>query len=115
MFDRILLPLDISEMPEIIIPYAEELAGKFGSELILYYVRAQDAEESKHLTQDYLARLAETIKQNILKNGKKEITVTTEIAEGEPAQSICELADKNRISLIITLPSVHLVSRLAKY
>ena len=42
MFDRILLPLDISEVPEIIISYAEELAGKFGSEVILYYVRAQD-------------------------------------------------------------------------
>jgi len=101
MFDRILLPMDISEMPEIIVPYAEELAGKFGSELILYYVRAQDPEESKHLTLDYLDRLAETIKQNILKNDKKEITVTTKIAEGEPAQNICELVDKNKIDLII--------------
>jgi nucleotide-binding universal stress UspA family protein len=105
MFDRILLPMDISEMPEIIVPYAEELAGKFGSELILYYVRAQDPEESKHLTLDYLDRLAETIKQNILKNDKKEITVTTKIAEGEPAQNICELVDKNKIDLII-MPSV---------
>ena len=36
MFDRILLPLDISEMPEIVVPYAEELAGKFASEIILH-------------------------------------------------------------------------------
>ena len=35
MFDRILLPLDISEMPEIVIPYAEELAGKFASEMVV--------------------------------------------------------------------------------
>ena len=41
MFDRILVPLDISETSEIVIPYASELAGKFGSELILYHVRVE--------------------------------------------------------------------------
>jgi len=104
-FERILLPLDISETPEIIVPYAEELAGKFGSEIILYYVRAQDREDVKHLTLDYLDKLAEAIKRNILKNDKKEITITTKIEEGKPAQSICELVDKNKINLII-MPSV---------
>ena len=105
MFDRILLPLDISEMPEIVVPYAEELAGKFASEIILYYVRAKDHEELKNLTLDYLDRVAETIKQHILNNEKKEITITTKIAEGEPGQSICELVNRNKIDLII-MPSV---------
>ena len=36
---------------------------------------------------------------------KKEITITTKIAEGEPAQSICELVNNNKIDLII-MPSV---------
>jgi len=49
--------------------------------------------------------LAEAIKRNILKNDKKEITITTKIEEGKPAQSICELVDKNKIDLII-MPSV---------
>jgi nucleotide-binding universal stress UspA family protein len=101
MFDRILLPLDISEMPEIVIPYAEELAGKFASEIILYYVRAKDHAEVKNLTLDYLDRAAETIKQHVRNNEKKEITITTITAEGEPAQSICELVNKNKIDLII--------------
>jgi nucleotide-binding universal stress UspA family protein len=106
MFDRILLPLDISEMPEIVVPYAEELAGKFASEIILYYVRAKDHKELKNLTLDYLDRVAETIKQHIRNKEKKEITITTKIAEGEPAQSICELVNKNKIDLII-MPSVN--------
>jgi len=105
MFDRILLPLDISEMPEIVIPYAEELAGKFASEIILYYVRAKDRANLKNLTLDYLDRAAETISRHILINEKKEITITTITAEGEPAQSICELVNKNKIDLII-MPSV---------
>ena len=96
MFDRILLPLDISEMPEIVIPYAEELAGKFASEIILYYVRAKDHAEVKNLTLDYLDRAAETIKQHVRNIEKKEITITTITAEGEPAQSICELVNKNK-------------------
>jgi len=105
MFDRILLPLDISEMPEIVVPYAEELAGKFASEIILYYVRAKDHEELKNLTLDHLDRVAVTIKQHILNNEKKGITITTKIAQGEPAQSICQLVNNNKIDLII-LPAV---------
>jgi nucleotide-binding universal stress UspA family protein len=106
MFDRILLPLDISEMPEIVVPYAEELAGKFASEIILYYVRAKDHKELKNLTMDYLDRVAETIKQHIRNREKKEITITTKVAEGEPAQSICALVNNNKIDLII-MPSVN--------
>jgi nucleotide-binding universal stress UspA family protein len=105
MFERILLPLDVSEMPEIVVPYAQELANKFASEIILYYVRAKDQEELKNLTLEYLDRVAANIKQHILNNEKKAITITTKIAEGEPAQSICELVTNNKIDLII-MPSV---------
>jgi nucleotide-binding universal stress UspA family protein len=42
MFEKILLPVDFSEASEIVVPYAEELAGKLGSEIILHYVRAQE-------------------------------------------------------------------------
>jgi nucleotide-binding universal stress UspA family protein len=65
MFERILLPLDFSEASEIAIPYAEELAGKLGSEIIMHYVRGSNNEELEHFFLDYLDRLAETLKQNI--------------------------------------------------
>ena len=101
MFEKILLPLDISEASEIVVPYAEELAGKYGSEIIIYYVRPQDHEELEYIYRDHLERLGETINQNIWKNEKKEIKITTQVATGEPAQSICELVNKNKIDLII--------------
>jgi len=82
MFERILLPLDVSELPEIVIPYAQELATKFASEIILYYVRAKDHEELKNLTLGYLDRVAENIKQHIPNNENKAITIITKIAEG---------------------------------
>jgi nucleotide-binding universal stress UspA family protein len=101
MFDKILLPLDISETSEIVIPYASELAGKFGSELILYYVRPPEREDIEHLFMDYLNKLAETLKQNIKKTASKEVNVTIKIAVGAPEQSICELVNNNRIDLIV--------------
>jgi nucleotide-binding universal stress UspA family protein len=101
MFDKILLPLDISEASEVVIPYASELAGKFGSELILYYVRPPEREDIEHLFMDYLERLAETIKQNIKKTASNGVSVTIKIAVGTPEQSICELVNNNKIDLII--------------
>jgi nucleotide-binding universal stress UspA family protein len=101
MFDKILLPLDISEASEIVIPYASELAGKFGSELILYHARPSERENLEHLFTDYLDRLAETIKQNIKINAAKEVKVSIKIVIGAPEQSICELVNNNGIDLII--------------
>jgi len=101
MFEKILVPLDFSEASEIVVPYAEELAGKLGSEIILYYVRAKDHAELEHFFLDYLDNLAKTIKQNVKKKSAKEIKVTTDVATGEPSQNICELVSKNKIDLII--------------
>jgi nucleotide-binding universal stress UspA family protein len=42
MFERILIPLDAIRTSEISLPYAEELATKFGSELILYHVQGHN-------------------------------------------------------------------------
>ena len=108
MFEKILLPLDISEASEIAIPYAEELAGKLGSEIILYYARSSSDEELEHFFWDYLNRLAETLKQNIRRKTGKEVKVTTKVANGEPSQDICELVTKNTIDLIVmTAVSAH--------
>jgi nucleotide-binding universal stress UspA family protein len=101
MFDKILLPLDLSEASEIAVPYASELAGKFGSELILYYVRTPEREDLEHLFVDYLDRLAETIKQNVKKTAAKDVKVTIKIAVGAPEQNICELVNSNRIDLVV--------------
>jgi nucleotide-binding universal stress UspA family protein len=101
MFDKILLPLDLSEASEIAVPYASELTGKFGSELILYYVRPPEREDLEHLFVDYLDRLAETIKQNVKKTAAKDVKVTIKIAVGAPEQNICELVNSNRIDLVV--------------
>ena len=45
MFERILIPLDGTEIAEVAVPYAEELASKFGSEVILYHTYGREYRE----------------------------------------------------------------------
>ena len=103
MFERILLPLDGSEMAEAAIPYGEELAGRLGSEIILYHVYGHEHRHQKHMPQVYLDQLADTIRQHVNKGREKgtEVKVTTEIEAGEPTENICNLVNKNNVDLII--------------
>jgi nucleotide-binding universal stress UspA family protein len=104
MFEKILLPLDGSEISEMALPYGEELAKKLGSELILYHVRGHDhISEFERIHRMYLERVAANVENN-LKNGPrpvKEIKLTTRVDTGEPTQNICNFVDNNNINLII--------------
>jgi nucleotide-binding universal stress UspA family protein len=103
MFERILLPLDGSEFSEISIPYGEELAGKLGSEVILYHVPGHENSQQEHMHQMYLTRLAENMEHNIKMNQLKgtKVKVTTMVEAGLPTSNICNFVDKNRVDLII--------------
>jgi nucleotide-binding universal stress UspA family protein len=103
MFERILLPLDGSELSEMALPYGEELASKLGSELILYHVHGHEQSQQEHMHQMYLDRLAETVQRNVRKGQPKgiEVKVTTKVEAGAPTENICNLVDKNEVDLII--------------
>jgi nucleotide-binding universal stress UspA family protein len=103
MFERILLPLDGSEIAEIALPYGEELARRLGSEVILYHTHGPEHQQQQHMHQMYLDRLTETVQHNIRKGLPKgtEVKVTTKVEAGEPTENICNLVDKNKVDLII--------------
>jgi nucleotide-binding universal stress UspA family protein len=103
MFERILLPLDGSELSEMALPYGEELASKLGSEVILYHVHGHEHWQQEHMHQMYLDRLAETVQRKVRKGQPKgtEVKVTTKVDAGEPIENICNLVDKNKLDLII--------------
>ncbi len=103
MFKKILVPLDGSKISEMAIPYAEELAGKLGSEVVLYHVRPHDHAELEHMHQTYLDSVAESFRYAIKNKLPKanDVTITTEIEPGEAAENICRLVDKNQVDLIV--------------
>ena len=105
MYEKILVPLDGSELAEVALPYAEELAGKLGSEVTLLYVGRSTDDPHAHMRQFYLQRMVEVIKrsaqESLEKPAAKEIKVKSEVLVGNPAEQIVDYADKENIGLIV--------------
>lgn len=105
MYERIIVPLDGSKLAEAALPYAEELAGKMGSDIILLTVLdSEDVHEyEKHRM--YTKKIAEITKyhaEKYLENGGgKTIKTGGATRTGHPAEAIIEYAGKGGSRLII--------------
>ena len=105
MYEKILVPLDGSELAEVSLPYAGELAGKLGSEVTLIHVCESTEQQYHNMHQIYLQKMAEVtkqlIKKSVEKSGAASITVKAELLNGHPAEQILDFAEKQRIDLIV--------------
>lgn len=94
MWKKILVPLDGSDLAELALPYAEELAGAFHSELILLYAGKSSEEQYLHMHQLYLEKMAVQTKKVIKR-------VSPVVISGKPAEAIIKYTEKNDIRLIV--------------
>ena len=111
LFNKILLPLDGSEVGEAALPYAIEIAQKLKSEVILLSV----IESSQHVRtiggQDYIHYPEQQI-EKMKEDANQYLTVTTKklansgvngrsvVKEGDAAQEIIRFAKQGNIRLI---------------
>jgi nucleotide-binding universal stress UspA family protein len=102
MWKKILVPLDGSDLAELALPYAKELAGAFNSELVLLYVTEPEDEEHLHMHQLYLERLAAQMKK---KQQLKKVSPV--VIAGKPDEVIVKYTEKNDIRLIIMSTHEH--------
>ena len=102
MIRRILVPLDGSEVAESVLPYAEEIATKFGSEIVLVSVSDTALGDMRHLYLLYLERTAERVRKQ-LKDWEaiKEVVVQVKPLLGKPADEILQYVEKNDVDLIV--------------
>ena len=109
MYEKILVPLDGSELAEVALPYAEELAGRLGSEITLVFVLTPGSESVpdpyRRLHQYYIEKMVENTKEGaeryVKKPQGKAIKVEPRILVGNPAEEIVEYASKEDIGLIV--------------
>ncbi len=105
MYEKILVPLDGSELAQVALPYAEELAGRLGSEIILVFVSELAEDPNRHMHQFYLEKMVESeqcaIERYFKKSEGRAIQVRSAILVGNPAEKIVEYAEKEGISLIV--------------
>lgn len=106
MYERILVPLDGSQLAEIALPYAEEISGRLGSEVTLIYVSESIDDPHQHIHQIYMQKMAESTKQDAeayaRKLGKElAIQVKSVNLAGNPAEEIVKYADRENTGLIV--------------
>jgi len=105
MYQRILVPLDGSELAEVALPYAEELAGKLGSEIILIHAAESPGKGQDEALQSYLKRMVNATAQNAMKHvsklGAHEVKVRSQILVGDAAEALIDFAEKEAVELIV--------------
>lgn len=106
MYEKIMVPLDGSELAEVALPYAAELAIQLGSEITLIYVSELGKDPQEEMDQSYLQKIVESIKERAASYSGQPATtqiikVKSVILSGHPAEKIVEYADSENISFII--------------
>jgi len=94
MWKKILVPLDGSDLAELALPYAEELANAFKSEIILLHVSDPADTHYRHMHELYVQEVADRIKERIRK-------VSPVVVSGKAADEIISYAEKNDVGLLI--------------
>lgn len=95
MFDKILVPLDGSELARQVFPYVSEMAAAFGSRVDL--VTVCEPEETK-TCQLYIDGEAERLRGSLANSSVK---FKTAVLVGRSAELILDYAEKNDINLIV--------------
>jgi len=109
MFERILVPLDGSELSERALPYAEELGTRLGSEIILITVGTLDETMEHPERRVYLSKTVANMEQGIKKSAARaavKVKVPSSVVSSpdhilRPAHEFLDYADKENIDLII--------------
>ncbi len=107
--ERILVPLDGSELGQAALPYAEMLTLKTGAALdLLHVVAPPGAIEASLLTGPDWVKLIQVLqkagedylKEMVRQLSERGIKATYEVVTGEPADKIVQYAEAKRVSLI---------------
>jgi nucleotide-binding universal stress UspA family protein len=105
MYERILVPLDGSELAEVALPYAEELAARLGSNITLLNVSESAEDQYRHMHQFYMQKMVENAKQGTERKLRKPVTkrikVDSAVLVGHPAEGVVDYAHKEKIGLIV--------------
>jgi nucleotide-binding universal stress UspA family protein len=120
MYEKILVPLDASDLAEKVLPYVRELASKFASEVrlvtvvpptatvlaaypggMLTYPAAEvtidELEESQEAAEENISAYLESVAKRFEPDG---LRTQIDIIEGDPADSLIDYAKQNGVSLI---------------
>ncbi len=104
-YTKVVVPLDGSPLAEVALPYAEEIAGKIGSELVLISVLPSEEPEEYRNHYGYMEKVVDMTIHQVKKfsddNGNGKCSVCTATRVGNPAQGILDFVNKKHLCLIV--------------
>ncbi len=109
MYKRVLVPLDGSELAEVVFSYAKELAAGLGLDLVLLHVASPHERDLIPLHRAYVERAAGILRRESEELQKKAgiqpkgggVSAEGELAVGHAAEEILSCALKHNIDLIL--------------
>jgi nucleotide-binding universal stress UspA family protein len=117
MYSKVVVPLDGSPLAEVALPYAEEIAGKLGTEMLLLTVLASEDPEEYQNHYAYSKKIIELTRRQIEKyqnkEGKVDIKIGTATRVGSPAEGILEYI--NNGSAYLTVMATHGRSGISRW
>lgn len=104
MNTKVVVPLDGSPLAEVALPYAEEIAAKMGSDIILLTVLPSDDSEEFRNHLRYSKRVVDItrlqVKKYLENTTNHDIIIDTATRTGNPAEGILDFAEKGYPCLI---------------
>ncbi len=109
MYKRMLVPLDGSEVAEVVFSYAKEVAGRLDMDVTLLHVSSPGMQDFVPMHQAYVKQSAELIrkqareiqKKSGAQPGVKPVQVRGELVVGYSADEILRYAEENTIDFIL--------------
>ncbi len=109
MYQKMLVPLDGSELAEVVFTYAKELVGRLDINIVLLHVSTLALREFAPMRKAYVERAAEILQRQSRQVQRrtgippetKPVEVRGELAEGYPAEEILRYAEENAIDFIL--------------
>ena len=104
-----LVPLDGSSLSEVVFPYAKDLAGRLGLDIVLFHVHSSRENQTLPLHQAYIEQKTQVMKRQLRDWQKKlgvgledrKLEVRGELTTGYPPEEIIGYAEKNNVDLIL--------------
>jgi nucleotide-binding universal stress UspA family protein len=102
MLKKILVPLDGSELGELALVYAKELAGAIDLEVQMACATEHQDKATIRMCSLYLDKVAERLHTQV-KRANPKSEVKTVIIDGDPATALVEYPEKEGVDLIIMM------------
>jgi nucleotide-binding universal stress UspA family protein len=109
MYKKMLIPLDGSELAEIVLSYATELAGRLDLEASLLHVCDSSSSDMQFMCSAYIERVAEKVREGSrdvqsmtgASSGIKTVKAMSKVLTGHPAEEIIRYAKEDNVDFIL--------------